>query len=194
MKKGGHVQSASTLVESCFLCANGAMIALETTSSLLEVEDDVEVVSTGGGRSRFFSCALLEDAMIAVQEVSERAGARWAAEKGGLGWRTVSSVEVDARRFGRIQHAITWSPSGLPRCRRRDGRLLLLRSPPRARPVLHSAMLSSCRAAFASSARRPLPRINPRGTPFLRRQLNSDAARIDYETKYADKLRKRAEE
>ena len=59
-----YVQSASTLVESCFLCENGAMIALDTTSSLLVVEVDVEVVSTGGGRSRFFSCALLEDAMV----------------------------------------------------------------------------------------------------------------------------------
>lgn len=76
-----HVQSASTLVESCFLCVNGAMIALETTSSLLVVEDDVEVVSTGSGRSRFLSWALLEDAMGVVQGASERAAARWPAEK-----------------------------------------------------------------------------------------------------------------
>ena len=80
-----HVQSASTLVESCFLCAKGAMIALETTSNLLEVEDDVEVVSTGGGRSRFFSWTLLEEAMVVAQDVCERAGARWPAEETGVG-------------------------------------------------------------------------------------------------------------
>lgn len=64
-----HVQSAKTLVESCFLCVNGAMIALETTSSLLVAEDDVEVVSTGNGLSRFLSLALLEEAMSAARGI-----------------------------------------------------------------------------------------------------------------------------
>ena len=63
------------------------MIALETTSNLLEVEDDVEVVSTGGGRSRFFSWALLEEAMAVAQDVCERADARWPADRSWDGGR-----------------------------------------------------------------------------------------------------------
>ncbi|KAH9921412.1 ATP11 protein-domain-containing protein [Fomitopsis serialis] len=57
-------------------------------------------------------------------------------------------------------------------------------------------MLSSCRAALASSAlRRPLPRCNVSGTSLLVRQLNSEATRgVDYGTKYSEKLQKRAEE